>query len=49
MTLIGVGEAIVSKLKECRGARLERVWEKKGKYRGIKDSWEDMREAERER
>lgn len=30
VTLWGVGEAIVSGLKECGGARMERVWKRKG-------------------
>lgn len=40
--LRGVGEAIVSRFTEDRGGvRMER----ERKYRGIKDSWEDMKEA----
>lgn len=30
VTLWGVGEAIVSRLKECRGARMKRVWKTRG-------------------
>ena len=43
------GEAIVSGLKERGGARIERECGKEGKYRGIKDSWEDMKGEGRER
>ena len=37
-------EAIASRLKECGGARKGASADNRGKYGGIKDSWEDMKE-----